>query len=495
LSGRKIIFAGLARDVAPFLEAVTRNIEGFAAQFSAWAVLVVENDSNDGSKHLLQVWMERARALGAVRARLIEMDGLALRHPVRTDRIAVARNRILQEIEQDKEIGQFDYLAVLDMDFPNSCPLPPEKFAEAVSTLKQEKLAAGVFPNSLPLYYDIWALREKDWCPADCWQQVTEAQSALSLEAATQKYVFDRQRFLDPAGEPIEVESAFGGMGVYRMAAVLGKRYRGLTADGRPVCEHVVFHESIRREGGKFFILPAFLNLTSLEHTNLSGSHAMMTLRAGANQVRILATKAIAAQRSQFPRFGEKFAQLAALFSRHGGDGILDLAPQGGANLVQARLHGFQGVYTCAEEDEMEFAILSANALMHGGLFAGHRLLHRHPGSAFAALEGTRACVRLCTGKDASFLLASKDHWRAHILWARIEGPDEASDWESALDGLAFDQMRVFNAPGAMIASGPVSAQKEKLVSLFRKLPRSGGGLDLAFFSESARGLFQELRT
>jgi hypothetical protein len=88
LSGRKIIFAGLARDVAPFLEAVTRNIEGFAAGFSAWAVLVVENDSADNSKHLLRAWMDKARRLGAVRASLIELDGLALTHPVRTDRIA-----------------------------------------------------------------------------------------------------------------------------------------------------------------------------------------------------------------------------------------------------------------------------------------------------------------------------------------------------------------------------------------------------------------------
>jgi hypothetical protein len=33
LSGRKIIFAALARDVAPFLGGVTGNIENFATRF------------------------------------------------------------------------------------------------------------------------------------------------------------------------------------------------------------------------------------------------------------------------------------------------------------------------------------------------------------------------------------------------------------------------------------------------------------------------------
>lgn len=146
MSGRKIIFAGPARDVAPFLEGVTRNIEAFAGRFDSWAVVIAENDSRDGSKALLRAWMEKARGLGAVRAVLIDMDGLAAQAE-RTNRIAAARNRILQEVEQDAELSRFGLLAMLDMDIPNSYPVRPEKFAAAAAFLDEHQDAAAVFPN------------------------------------------------------------------------------------------------------------------------------------------------------------------------------------------------------------------------------------------------------------------------------------------------------------------------------------------------------------
>jgi hypothetical protein len=60
---------------------------------------------------------------------------------------------------------------------------------------------------------------------------------------------------------------------------------------------------------------------------------------------------------------------------------------------------------------------------------------------------------------------------------------------EKALAVLPYDTVTVFNSPGALIASGPLSRQKEKLISLFGRLPRSGGGFDLAF-SEKKRAIF-----
>lgn len=45
-------------------------------------------------------------------------------------------------------------------------------------------------------------------------------------------------------GEPLlPVESCFGGLGLYRMAAFLSAEYGG--GD----CEHVVFHQRLRRSG------------------------------------------------------------------------------------------------------------------------------------------------------------------------------------------------------------------------------------------------------
>ncbi len=306
---RKIIFAGTARNVAASLPGVIRNIENFSRQFAGWAVVVAENDSGDQTKAMLQGWMDRARALGAARAVLAEMDGMIRDHPSRTDRIAIARNRVLEEIEKDPLLSGFDYLAFLDMDFPNVHPLRPENFAAAVEFMERHSGAAGVFPNQLPLYYDVLALREKDWCPRDCWDEVRDAMPAMGRDAAVAKYAFGRQRIIPPAAPPIPVESAFGGMGIYRLTWMLGRRYAGLKPDGGEVCEHVEFNQSIHREGGELFILPDFLNLSSPEHTRLAKSHAVVPV--GSRQVPLLIRHGgpFAALRQEFPPIRGKIRQ------------------------------------------------------------------------------------------------------------------------------------------------------------------------------------------
>jgi hypothetical protein len=489
LSGRRIIFAGPARDVAPFLEGVTRNIEAFATRFAAWAVVMVENDSRDDSKARLRAWMEKARGLGAVRAVLIDMDGLAAQTE-RTNRIAAARNRILQEIEQDAELSRFDLLAMMDMDIPNSYPARPEKFAAAAGFLEDHEDVAAVFPNQLPLYYDLWTLREKNWCPGDCWDEVAAAAPSLGAEAAIAKYVYDRQIYLDPARPPLEVDSAFGGIGIYRLSAVLGRRYAGLKPDGTAASDHVALHETIRREGGRFFILPGFLNLTSFEHTLLAKTHILLPMRGTQLHILIARDSNFAQQRGHYPAFGERFAALASLYGRGDAGAILDLGAHAGESLVLARLHGCASPYICVEGRELEFAVLCANALMHDALFADHQMLRVVP-----SFDKAPGLVRLATGNDAPLLLGDPAYLRGKpLLWARIEGPQEADAWGQALQDLPYDEVMVFNALGVMIAAGPLAEQKQKLAALFPRLPRSAGGLDLAFFGPDARDLFQEFR-
>jgi hypothetical protein len=216
----------------------------------------------------------------------------------------------------------------------------------------------------------------------------------------------------------------------------------------------------------------------------------MMTISSGGTKVSMLMARTVAA----VPRFGEQFARLAGLYGRRGG-ALLDLAPQDGVHLAQARLSGFAGPYICVEESDLEFAVLCANAMMQGALFGDHRLSHAGPGAGLAGHALEAGFVRLGTGKDASLLLAGKDHLgHQPVLWARMEEPEEAAAWEKALAVLSYDTVAVFNSLGALIASGPFSQQKEKLISLFGRLPRSGGGFDLVFFGEKARDLFEGFR-
>jgi hypothetical protein len=181
----KIVFAGLARDVEPFLRQVAQNIAAQARHFSHWALVIIENDSKDGTKRVAQEWIDAANADGIRRAVCISLDGLAARLPVRTERLAFARNHY-REVIAHSGLRDFDYLAVMDMDGPNAYPNAMENFVRAVEFLESRDDVAAVFPNQLPVYCDIWALREQNWCPSDCMDEILRMRGEIG-EAAAQK--------------------------------------------------------------------------------------------------------------------------------------------------------------------------------------------------------------------------------------------------------------------------------------------------------------------
>ena len=168
---------------------------------SAWAVLVVDNDSADNSKQLLQAWMEKARALGAVRARLIDLDGLAVRSIPYAPTVLPwrATGSCRRSNGTEGELGGFDYLAVLDMDFPNSSPLPAGKnSAEAVSIfwMKIPNVQRASSPIPCRSITISGRSREKDWCPRRLLaMKVTRAQPVMSSGSCDAEIYFRAAAF------------------------------------------------------------------------------------------------------------------------------------------------------------------------------------------------------------------------------------------------------------------------------------------------------------
>ena len=56
----------------------------------------------------------------------------------------------------------------------------------------------------------------------------------------------------------LEVDSAFGGMGLYKSSAFQQSRYFGME-DGQEICEHLSFHHHAKLLGATFFINPSFV--------------------------------------------------------------------------------------------------------------------------------------------------------------------------------------------------------------------------------------------
>jgi hypothetical protein len=67
--------------------------------------------------------------------------------------------------------------------------------------------------------------------------------------------------------EWLEVDSAFGGLAIYKKSIMSQGSYIGLYDNGIEVCEHVPFHFGIRQKDGKIFINPRLINTDYTEHS------------------------------------------------------------------------------------------------------------------------------------------------------------------------------------------------------------------------------------
>lgn len=181
--------------------------------------------------------------------------------PNRTDRIAHCRNRLV-DLAKSREFETFDYVLMADLDGLN------DNLSHAVlAGCWEVKVPWDVLTANQPEgYYDVWALRCEGWLNEDCWAAARRLEPDLGKKRAVEMAVRSRQITIPADASPIEVDSAFGGLGLYRRAAFISGRFRGSAADGTEICEHVPFHADLRDAGFRIFINPALVNSAPLEH-------------------------------------------------------------------------------------------------------------------------------------------------------------------------------------------------------------------------------------
>ena len=259
---QQAVFAGVARNCAAHLPGVLANLDRLAGLYADARFVFVVSDSDDDTLVMLQAWLSGS---SGHEGRTIDLGRLEHRLPRRTERIAVARNALLDAIRDNGWTG-YDHLVVADLDDVMASPVSPTAFARAATWLNAMPAQAGVFANAAPLYYDIWALRHDRWCPSDCWHSIWGRPDSESFAAAKSREVFARQIKLPSRLPPVAVRSAFGGLGLYRLSFALAARYCGIDAEGRDVSEHVAFNAAIVRAGGQLHIFPALKVTSSRQH-------------------------------------------------------------------------------------------------------------------------------------------------------------------------------------------------------------------------------------
>lgn len=260
MPAQRAVVVGVARNCARHLPRVIENLALLCGLYAEVCFVFAVSDTTDGTLGLLRNWLASGR-----HGTVLDLGDLEEEIPIRSARIAKARNACLEEIRRSP-CAAYDHLIVADLDDVLVGDLDLGACAQAARWLDASAGRAGVFANAAPRYYDVWALRHDTWCPGDCWHPIWYRRPGDFFEAAKIREVFSRQIAIPPGLPPIAVRSAFGGLGLYRMKFALGGSYRGVDRQGRPVSEHVALNLAIGAAGGQLHIFPSLIVQAPREH-------------------------------------------------------------------------------------------------------------------------------------------------------------------------------------------------------------------------------------
>lgn len=256
---KTLLVVGLARNCGKTIQADIKRLLAALGSFQNLHWLVIESDSQDDTVTALQVLEKEVRNF-----RYISLGNLRGTLPLRTQRIAHCRNRYLEELRNAAGYRDVDYIVAADLDGINTL-LTADAFLSCWARDDWDVCAA----NPRGPYYDIWALRHERWSPNDCWAHYKFlSDHGLGAEKAMWAAVFSRMITLDERSEWVRVDSAFGGLAVYRRQALEGASYIGLSVDGGEICEHVTLHTQLAAKGCRMFINPRLINTAFTQHSN-----------------------------------------------------------------------------------------------------------------------------------------------------------------------------------------------------------------------------------
>ncbi len=258
LSEARILVVGIARNCE---KAIRHDVLQLHAAFQGAQQLhwfLVESDSSDKT---LEVLASLESELPDFRFR--SLGNLASSIPDRTDRIAYCRNVYLEELDSNPLYASVEYVVVADLDGVNN--LVTSEGVDSCFTRSDWDVCTA---NQRAPYYDIWALRHPVWNPNDCLMQYAFlSERGAQRELAAWVSAYGKMITIPESADWIPVDSAFGGLGLYRRAILAGARYSGAGENGEPVCEHVPLHKQLRARGARIFINPRLINTSYTENS------------------------------------------------------------------------------------------------------------------------------------------------------------------------------------------------------------------------------------
>lgn len=238
LKDKKIVIAGLARNIANNIEQSLSKLVSFAENAKEYKIIIFENDSEDNTREKLDNLKNNNSNIITIYAQYNRPQFGQVQDTERTLALAEYRNIVKDYISVN--LSDYDFTIISDMDFIDFSDLGCYNsfgwFANHSDTI--DAISGNSFeyknvtsPDHKSLWnYDSWAFRYT-W-----WNQLP------ILNSMTFSGMLWFGFFIMPVGSTIlPVNSAFGGMTIYKTNQFVQGTYDGYD------CEHVCFHYSLKQ--------------------------------------------------------------------------------------------------------------------------------------------------------------------------------------------------------------------------------------------------------
>lgn len=244
---RRLAVVSICRNAMPYLTNTLALVEELGGMWRDCQYFVYENDSTDGTAETLDEFA-RLRPWMTVTHETLGREDFRGFQPERTVRLAEYRSRCQDWVRE--RASSFDYVAVLDTD-PHG-GFSPDGVLNSLGWLCEYmgRSCRLLDPGAMASHSLFIAKTEKDG-------KLSFGLAAYDAYAARLNWWEDLRMhdwfhaLLLPVGsQPVPMNSAFGGLCLYRRDAYLSLEYGG--GD----CEHVIAHKAMHRAGYQLWLNP-----------------------------------------------------------------------------------------------------------------------------------------------------------------------------------------------------------------------------------------------
>jgi hypothetical protein len=254
-----ILVVGTVRNVSKSIDKEVNNIFKSLEVYGVVDFFLVESDSTDSTLELLTEFQKKEtlkfQSLGILEESI----------PNRIDRIRYCRNIYVDFIRTSEK--KYDFIVVADMDGINK-GLSRNAFSKVFSEKQEWQMCSA---NQKFGYYDIYALRASNWSDGDYQKELQNRMSGVKLsyfkeDRLRKSVIYSKMRRVPRSSAWIKVDSAFGGLAVYKPEVFKLFDYSARTCEEFLECEHVTLHRKMNETGMKIFICPEMMNSTFNEY-------------------------------------------------------------------------------------------------------------------------------------------------------------------------------------------------------------------------------------